>query len=318
MHDQVPSAFTSVSHRVPVALVTFTWKPGSPVPDRIGREPDDTVVMGSMTTGVTGTFTSFCTDGDHTIQAVQADSSGNPGAPAQQDVTVPVTQVGLNPITGAASGDHPVLSGTGEPGYHVTVTDSSGTLCEADVKADGTWSCTSSTPLTVGDHTLTATQTDPAGNPTSPATAQVSVPPDQVTVDPVDTSGGQRPVFSGKGEPGYHVTVMDGGNPVCTATVADDGTWSCQAAQPFTGGQHDITVVQTGPDGTPTTPAQAQVTIANATGGGTAPAGGAVEMTKDGSGWLLAGLALFAALGMVGVVLGRRSSSAASGVPGSE
>jgi len=80
--------------------------------------------------------------------------------------------------------------------------------------------------------------------------------------------------------------------------------WSCQAARPFTGGQLAITVVQTAPDGTTTTPAQAQVTVPV----GAATGGALPEQTKDGPGWSLVGFVLFAALALGGVALRRRQA----------
>jgi hypothetical protein len=48
------------------------------------------------------------------------------------------------------------------------VTEGDRELCTAVVRPDGTWSCTPTTPLAPGQHTVTATQADAAGN-TSPA-----------------------------------------------------------------------------------------------------------------------------------------------------
>jgi uncharacterized repeat protein (TIGR01451 family) len=88
-------------------------------------------------------------------------------------------------ITGPADGSTinnptPPVTGTGEPGATVTVTDGGTPLCAATVQADGSWSCTPSTPIDDGSHTITATQTDPAGNsspPSDPITVTVDTTP---------------------------------------------------------------------------------------------------------------------------------------------
>ncbi|MFF1529490.1 glucoamylase family protein [Cellulomonas sp. NPDC058312] len=57
------------------------------------------------------------------------------------------------------------LSGTAEPGAHLTVTGADGTpWCTAEVDADGAWTCTLATPVTQrGAHRLTAATTNDAG-----------------------------------------------------------------------------------------------------------------------------------------------------------
>jgi hypothetical protein len=58
----------------------------------------------------------------------------------------------------------PTISGTGEGGATVTVTEGSTVLCTAVVAGNGTWSCDSTVTLAPGQHTVSATQTDPSGN----------------------------------------------------------------------------------------------------------------------------------------------------------
>jgi hypothetical protein len=65
------------------------------------------------------------------------------------------------------------ISGTGEPGATVTVTEKGATLCTATASASGAWSCAPAAGLTAGQQTITATATDPTGL-VSPASAAVS------------------------------------------------------------------------------------------------------------------------------------------------
>lgn len=58
----------------------------------------------------------------------------------------------------------PSLSGTAEAASQVTVTEGVTTICTATASAGSTWSCTPTTALAEGAHSLTATAADVAGN----------------------------------------------------------------------------------------------------------------------------------------------------------
>jgi large repetitive protein len=79
----------------------------------------------------------------------------------------------VSPGTGTDVAVNPVVGGTGEPGATVTVEENGIVICTAVVDGQGHWSC--STTLGLGDHTLTATQTDTAGNTSSPGTTTFTV-----------------------------------------------------------------------------------------------------------------------------------------------
>ncbi len=92
-------------------------------------------------------------------------------APAALDIT--------SPAPGAVVTDStPAISGTGQPGSTVTVREGGTVLCQAVVRQDGTWSCSPSTPLAPGPHTVTATQTDAAGTTTGSDSVTFTVVPD--------------------------------------------------------------------------------------------------------------------------------------------
>ncbi|MCL1842132.1 MAG: hypothetical protein FWF75_10425, partial [Propionibacteriaceae bacterium] len=93
------------------------------------------------------------------------------------------------------------------------------------------------------------------------------------------------------------------GQPVCTTTVGTDGTWTCQADQPFTGGNHQITVTQTAPNGQATASVQTQLSVP--TTAHSAPTGGTPVPVSGG--WTLAGLAALCGLALLAV---RRSQPA--------
>jgi hypothetical protein len=88
-------------------------------------------------------------------------SSGSIGAP---DITSPAANATVTDTT-------PAISGTGEIGASVTVREGSTVLCTAVVGGNGTWSCSPTTALPTGPHTVTAVQSDSDGN-TSPSDSQ--------------------------------------------------------------------------------------------------------------------------------------------------
>ncbi|MDR0489434.1 MAG: Ig-like domain-containing protein [Propionibacteriaceae bacterium] len=112
-------------------------------------------------------------EGTHTILAFKDSPDGQKYSEDSDPVTFTVDTVPPNPpkITGP-TGEKPInnprppITGTGEePGNSITVTDENGNvLCEATVLEDLTWSCTPTTILPDGEHTVSATETDKAGN----------------------------------------------------------------------------------------------------------------------------------------------------------
>jgi hypothetical protein len=74
----------------------------------------------------------------------------------------------------------------------VTVSDGATVVCTAVVGADGTWSCTPSTALPSGPHSLTATQADQTGNP-SAASAAVAITVPLGSTSSTGTVGGTAP-----------------------------------------------------------------------------------------------------------------------------
>jgi large repetitive protein len=169
--------------------------------------------------------------GSNTLKVRVSDTAGNAGTVASQAYVLDTTAPGAPSTpdmtsgtdTGASSGDNvtsnttPTLTGTAESGSTVTLYDTNGTTQLGTATATGgNWSITSSA-LSEGSHTLTATATDAAGNvsaassglgatidTTAPSVASVAVPADgtyaigqslQFTVNmneavTVDTSGG--------------------------------------------------------------------------------------------------------------------------------
>jgi len=150
----------------------------------------------------------------------------------------------------------PEIKGTGSvPGYEVVVTDGGKEVCKATVQIDKSWSCTPTTPLSEGPHTIVATENNKAGktsDPSDPVTFTVDsvAPKAPVITDPKGDKpiNNPKPPISGTGdEPGNTITVRDGDNPepVCTTTVLPDKTWTCTPTKPLADGEHPIRATET-------------------------------------------------------------------------
>ncbi|ADU70507.1 Ig-like domain repeat protein [Pantoea sp. At-9b] len=246
---------------------------------------DGNTVLGSTTTDGDGNW-SFTTpelgDGDHSLTATATDPAGNTSPPSPAidftvDTAPPAAAADLQlsndesgtsvPIAagGTTNDTTPVLSGTAEPGSTVTVSDGDTVLGSTTVGSDGSWSFT--TPaLDEGDHSLTTTVTDPAGN-TGPVSDPVAVTIDTTapavaedlqlsndssgTAVPIPSGGATNdttPVLSGTAEAGSTVTITDGNTVLGTATVDNDGNWSFTTPE-LGQGDHSLTTTVTDPAG---------------------------------------------------------------------
>jgi hypothetical protein len=215
----------------------------------------------STTVGQDGTWS--CTPGapllpgEHTFTVTAEDELGNTDTaittftvdPDADDTTPPDAPVIEAPADGDVTNDPtPEFSGTAEPGSTVIVEDSEGNeVCTAvAAPLTGAWSCTPTAPLPEGEDTYTATATDEAGNTSAPDTVTFEV--DTTTaVDVLTPADGSTitdatPEVSGTGEAGATIDVTEGGLPVCSTTVGQDGTWSCTPSVPLLPGEHTLTV----------------------------------------------------------------------------
>ncbi|NHZ89355.1 DUF4214 domain-containing protein [Massilia sp. CCM 8733] len=150
-------------------------------------DSDGTTLLGSNTADAGGNWSitsSLLGDGSHTLKVTQTNDA-NETSPLSAGLVLTIdtsanapTQLALQAgsdsgaigdgITNAAT---PVITGTAEPNATVRLYDSDGStvLGTAGANGAGAWSIPSSALLT-GSHTLTATQTDAAGN-VSPASS---------------------------------------------------------------------------------------------------------------------------------------------------
>ncbi|WP_342049660.1 BapA/Bap/LapF family large adhesin [Acinetobacter nosocomialis] len=186
------------------------------------------------------------TDGPHTVTVTATDPAGNVGtgnAVVTVDTTAPSAPV-LDPINAT----NPV-TGTAEPGSTVTVSFPDGTTATVVAGPDGKWTVPNPGDLTDGQ-TVTATATDPAGNPSLPGTGVVDAVAPTVAVTTTLTND-STPALSGTvNDPTAKVVVtVDGVN--YPATNNGDGTWTLadNTLPVLTDGPHTVTVTATDPAG---------------------------------------------------------------------
>ena len=144
------------------------------------------------------------------------------------------SDTGVSDTDNLTNDNTPTVTGEGEVGATIVVTDASGNeVGTAVVGEDGTYSITT-TELADGEQTLTVTSTDISGNS---ATSEQTVTIDTVSsdmndlaiTDIIDNDGnGTNITMTGTGaEAGNTITLIDeDGTEVATVEVQTDGTWS--------------------------------------------------------------------------------------------
>ncbi len=230
--------------------ISGTGEPGSNVTITIdGGTPVTVPVDGNG--HWTYTPTAPLDEGNHTV-VVDGDSNG---AGKDDEVTFSVDTVApaAPAITAPANGSHtkdttPTIAGTGEAGATVEVKIDGTVIGTTTVDDKGNWSLTPTTPLAEGPHTVTANQTDEAGNVSDAAsvdfTVDTTAPAPTVIDSPAagEATNDTKPTVSGTGEPGSNVTItIDGGAPV-TVPVDGDGNWTYTPATDLGEGEHTVTV----------------------------------------------------------------------------
>jgi RHS repeat-associated protein len=115
-------------------------------------------------------------DGNYTLRLIATDAVGNASQnydlafTLDTTITVPANlKLAIGSDAGASASDNitsintPTITGTGDVGATVKLTEGAVVVGQATVGTNGTWQITSS-PLTNGNHSLIATATDIAGN----------------------------------------------------------------------------------------------------------------------------------------------------------
>ena len=176
-------------------------------------------------------------DGTHVLSTRSVNGAGTSGASGTLSIVVDTVAAPPTIAAPAESSNvlpEPTISGAGaEANASVTVREGTTVVCSTEANASGAWSCAST--LGPGNHAITATQTDIAGN-TSAASATrnfVVQAPTTTTLSPIGTTVfGQAAVFSVQVASNYGTpdgTVefsVDGGTAVSVALVNGQATLS--------------------------------------------------------------------------------------------
>ena len=232
-------------------------------------------------------------DGTYQLTAVEKDQVGNTSTKSNTvsvtiDTTAPEAPVINSPNEDILTNNKAItITGTGdEEGNTITVTAGDTTICTTTVSSDKSWSCTSSN-LDDGVYNLTATETDQAQNASESSNAvtvtiDATPPTTPVITSPADGKpiNNDTPEISGTGDkPGSTITVTDGDDTVCTATVQPDKTWTCTPKDPLNDDTHDLTATETDLAGNES-PGSDPVTVTIDT---TAPTAPVITNPKDGT-----------------------------------
>ncbi|WP_121366784.1 Ig-like domain-containing protein [Pseudomonas aeruginosa] len=182
-------------------------------------QPDTTVVVGPD-----GSFevplNPPLTNGE-TVTVIVTDPAGNNSNPVTveaPDTTAPAPATGVQVAPDGSS-----VTGNAEPGATVGVdTDGDGQPdTTVVVGPDGSFEVPLNPPLTNGE-TVTVVVTDPAGNSSTPVTAEA---PDFPDAPQVNASNGST--LSGTAEAGVTIVITDGnGNPIGQTTADANGNWT--------------------------------------------------------------------------------------------
>lgn len=265
---------------------------GTSEPNAIINIYENGNVIGTTTADASGnwavTITTTLTAGPHIFVAQVTDAAGNNSDPSASftlnvDLTPPPVPVlvsvvdDVGTVTNLASGQitndaQPTLTGTAEAGSTVKIFDN-GTLIGTVTATGGNWSFTPTPALTDGQHPLTITATDPAGNASGPTTVFVvnvdatapNAPVISSVVDDVGTITGPvingnptndtTPTLNGTAEANAVVRIYDGGNLIGTVTADGNGNWTLpQATISLTNGQHNFTATATDAAGNTSAP----------------------------------------------------------------
>jgi len=214
------------------------------------------------------------TDGPHTVTVTATDPAGNVGT-GNAVVTVDTTAPGA-PVLDPINATNPV-TGTAEPGSTVTVSFPDGTTATVVAGPDGKWTVPNPGDLTDGQ-TVTATATDPAGNPSLPGTGVVDAVAPTVAVTTALTNDSTPALAGTVNDPTAKVVVTVDGVDY-PAVNNGDGTWTLadNTLPVLTDGPHTVTVTATDPAGNVGT-TNAVVTVDT-----TAPTVGLSDVTTNDS-----------------------------------
>jgi VCBS repeat-containing protein len=244
---------------------------------------NDSTVLGTTTVNSAGNWsftpTTALTSGTWNITATATDAAGNTGplsdvrsftvdtqAPATPSINTVFDDQGTvtgNLVSGAITDDtQPAVSGSSEANATVKIYDNGSLVATVTANGSGAWNWTPGAALAQGNHILTVTATDVAGNvsPTSnsftfvvdsqaPLAPVITALADDVTpvVGPIvvgQTTNDNTPTLTGTAEVGATVNIYDGTTLVATTTADVLGNWIVTTST-LGDGPHSLTATAT-------------------------------------------------------------------------
>src|SRR5690606_30728164 len=216
----------------PGSTVTVTT-PSGEVKVEAGADGNFTVTLDpALTNGEDVTVTATDKAGNSSPEAiVTAPDTTAPDAP---------TDLEVNNTEDADGNTTTTVTGKGEPGANVIITDKDGTeIGTGTVDGEGNFSVDLDQPLTNGGE-IKVSQKDKAGNPspeaivTAPDTTAPDAPTDLEFHTRRSSDLNTTTTVTGKGEPGANVIITDkDGTEIGTGTVDGEGNFSVDLDQPL-------------------------------------------------------------------------------------
>ena len=228
--------------------------------------------VGTAAVGVNGSWSASITlgEGANNLIAKNIDAVGNTGTSMALGYTLNTVPpiVAITSTGGVTNQSTQTISGTvstteSAAGATVAILDSGKQIATTTVSANGSWS-TQVTLTGDGAHSLTATNTDAAGNTGKSGTVTYTLNTVAPTVT-ITSSGGltnqAAQTISGTVlAAGSTVAILDNGKQIATATVGTNGSWSTQVM--LTGdGAHSLTATSTDAAGKAITSAAVTYTL---------------------------------------------------------
>ena len=173
---------------------------------------DGAILLGTVTADGSGNYsftpTAPLNEGAHAINATATDAAGNSVTSSTTHFTVdsiaPTVEMTISDDVGAVQGPisngatiddtKPTISGKTEAGATVTIKDGDTVLGTVTADSNGDYTFTPDTPLSMDEHTITATATDTAGNTTTGTPVTFTIAPPEV-IDLGDDGQLINPVF---------------------------------------------------------------------------------------------------------------------------
>jgi len=168
-----------------------------------------------------------------------------PAQAAPMAPVAPAVPAFIAPAAGDIISGPPMVSGTGEPGSLVEVTEQSGQqVCTASVDGAGLFACTGSASLPVGPNVLRLTATNPDTSTTVGGTVAVTIdapaPPFMSPMNGELITPTQA--FEGGGFTGDTLRMLDSAHqPICSVIVDSSGSFSCVPTAPLPLGPITVT-----------------------------------------------------------------------------